>query len=571
MKEGESVDAYFARTLTVTNKMRIHGERMADIIVSEKIMRSMSSKFDYVVCPIEESKNVEDMSIDELQSSLVLHEQRMRSHVVEEQALAIAHDTNTGERGRGHRGRGRGRGKVSFDKSVVECYYCHDLGHYQYECPKKKAKELKSNFAETSDDAYAREEVLLMAYVADEGGASDKEAWFLDSGCSNHMCGKQELFSSLDEGFRKSIKLGNNSKLDVMGKGTIRMHVGAIVQVISEVFYVPALKNNLLSIGQLQEKGLAILIRNNMCKVFHPQKGLIIETTMSLHRMFVLFATIQSQDHHCLHTHTEPDYLWHCRYGHLSFGGLKLLHQRQMVKGLPPLTDSSLLCEYCMMGKQHRRPFPRKSVWRATQVLQLLHADICSPISPISNSQKRYLLTFIDDFSRKLWVFFLTEKSEAFSIFKVFKAQVETDKETSIKGLRTDQGGEFTSQNFNDFCAAHGIHRQLTASYTPQQNGVAERKNRTIMNMVRCMLISKQVPKTFWPEAVNWAVHILNQSPTLVVRNKTPEEVWSGSTPSVAHFRVFGCLSYAHIPDSKCTKLEVKSLKCVRLGVSDES
>jgi len=189
----------------------------------------------------------------------------------------------------------------------------------------------------------------------------------------------------------------------------------------------------------------------------------------------------------------------------------------------------------------------------------------------MSTSKKRYLLTFIDDFSRKTWVYFLVEKSEAFVVFKHYKAKVEKEAEACIKALRTDRGGEFTSQDFTNFCGVNGIRRQLTAAYTPQQNGVAERKNQTIMNMVRCMLSGKQVPNTFWPEAVNWTVHILNRSPTFAVRSKTPEEAWSGIKPSVSHFRVFGCISHIHVPDNKRVKLDNKSRKCIFFGVSDES
>ena len=111
----------------------------------------------------------------------------------------------------------------------------------------------------------------------------------------------------------------------------------------------------------------------------------------------------------------------------------------------------------------------------------------------------------------------------------------------------------------------------MTDAYTPQQNGVAERKNRTIMNMVRSMLSEKKIPKSFWLEAVNWTVHILNRSPTLAVQDQTPEEAWSGVKPSVKYFKVFGCISHVHVPDSKRTKLDDKSLHCVLLGVSEES
>lgn len=242
-----------------------------------------------------------------------------------------------------------------------------------------------------------------------------------------------------------------------------------------------------------------------------------------------------------------------------------------MVRGLPEFKSPLKLCKDCLVGKQKRDPFPKKINWRASQVLELVHADLCGPIQPISNSKQRYLITFIDDFSRKLWVYFLLEKSEAFVAFKRYKALVEKEANFSIKSLCTDQGGEFISREFTNFCVDNGIKRQLTTAYTPQQNGVAERKNRTIMNMVRSMLSEKKIPKTFWPEAVNWTVHVLNRSPTLAVRNMTPEEAWNGVKPSVEYFRVFGCTTHVHVPDSTRTKLDDKSLICVLLGVSEES
>jgi transposase InsO family protein len=189
---------------------------------------------------------------------------------------------------------------------------------------------------------------------------------------------------------------------------------------------------------------------------------------------------------------------------------------------------------------------PKKSLWRASKKLQLVHADICGPISPQSNSGKRYIITFIDDYSRKTWAYFLLHKSEALSIFKKYKVSVEKESGERISCLRTDRGGEFTSSEFNDFCSTHGIKRQLTTAYTPQQNGVAERKNRTIMNMVRSMFSGKELPKQFWAEAVNWSIYVINRSPTTDVPNTTPEEAWSNRKPSVECFRVFGCVAYAH-------------------------
>jgi len=165
----------------------------------------------------------------------------------------------------------------------------------------------------------------------------------------------------------------------------------------------------------------------------------------------------------------------------------------------------------------------------------------------------------------------LHEKSETSSLFKSFKYLIEKEDGINTVFLRTDRGGEFTSNEFGEFCQGQGISRKLTTTYTPQQNGVAERKNRTIMNMVRSMLIGRQVPKVFWPEAARWCVHILNRCPTTVVRNKTPEEAWSGVKPTVDYFRVFECITHVHIPDQHRVKLDDKSRQCVLKGVSGES
>jgi transposase InsO family protein len=242
-----------------------------------------------------------------------------------------------------------------------------------------------------------------------------------------------------------------------------------------------------------------------------------------------------------------------------------------MVKGLPQIETPSHVCEECVIAKQHRKSFPQESNWRASHVLQLVHSDICGPMNPTSNSNKRYFITFTDDFSRKTWVYFLKEKSEAIEMFRKFKARVEMEAKQHIQCLRTDRGGEYTSSEFVNLCESNGIKRQLTAAYTPHQNGVSERRNRTIMNMVRSLLANKNVPKTFWPEAVNWSVHILNRCPTFSVKNMTPEEAWSGHKPTVNHFRIFGCVAYVHVPDPKRKKLDDKGEKCVLLGVSEES
>lgn len=595
MNESEKVEEYFKRVLTITNKMRSNGETMTESKVVEKILRTLSEKFMYMVVSIEESKDIESISIDELQASLVVHEGKFKkSERGDDQALKVAYGRGSGTRGRG---RGRGRGKTYLDKSTVECYKCHKLGHFKNECP---MWESEANYAD-----FEREEVLLMAYIEEEeNGEEDaevnlentevnlenaelimmtysgkqenlrKRAWFLDSGCSNHMSGDRELFSTLSGDFKHSVKLGNDKRMEVVGKGSVKLVLNDVTYNISDVYFVPELKNNLLSLGQLQEKEITIIIRKGFCKIYHDEKGLMAESKMSMNRMFMLIDQGGDEDNQqcCLKTATEDmAKLWHERYGHLSHRGMKTLQSKEMVRGLPNFDTQKFTCSDCLVGKQPRNPIPKKSMWRAKEVLELIHSDICGPISPTTTTGKRYILCLIDDYSRKAWVYFLKEKSEAFNQFKIFKKQVETETGKSIKCLRTDRGGEYTSHEFSNYCKEEGIRRQLTTAYTPQQNGTAERKNRTVMNMVRSMLSTRKVPRVFWAEAVSWTFYVLNRCPTLAVKDITPQEAWSGVKPSVEHFRVWGSIAHVHISDEKRSKLDDKSNTCIFFGFSEES
>ncbi|CAL0318234.1 unnamed protein product [Lupinus luteus] len=420
MKESESVTDYCSRVMGIANSMRIHGEKMGDTLIVEKILRSLTPKFDYMVCSIEESNDTDELSLDELQSSLLVHEQNMhRSSTVEEQALKAST---------------KGRGRI-YEKPKVECFRCHKFGHYASECytklPNYKGKGEQSNFVEEKE-----EETLLM--TSHEKFQSD--VWYVDTGCSNHMCGSKSSFTYLDENFRSKVSFGDCST----------------------------------------EKGYIITIQKDACEIYDPIRGAIVVVEMSSNRLFPL--KIQSAQTCLVSEVKDPSWLWHFRYGHLNFNGLKTLHQKNMV-----------------------------------------------------------------------------EKSEALSVFQHDKALVEKGSGYAIKVLQSDRGGEYNSQEFVNFCDIHGIKRQLTEAYTPQQNGIAERKNRTILNMVRTILKMSGVPRNFWPEAVNWSIHLLDRNPTFAVKNMTPEEAWKGHKPSVEHFRIFGCITYAHVPDQKRKKLDDKA------------
>ena len=250
----------------------------------------------------------------------------------------------------------------------------------------------------------------------------------------------------------------------------------------------------------------------------------------------------------------------------MSFHTLKEMSNRQLVEGLPVIKVPNKLCRDCVASKHHRMPFPKASSHQSGEPLELVHADICGPISPSTLGGSRYFLLIIDDYTRLTWVALLQQKSDAFEGFKRFKTLAETKKGVHLKALRTDRGGEFTSTEFSNYCTNHGIKRQLTAPYSPQQNRVAERKNRTVMSMVRAMLKAKDLPRELWGEALSTTVYIINRSLTKSVQGQTPHEKWTGRRPLVDHMRTFG--SIVHVKEKKghLSKLEDRSKPLIFIG-----
>jgi transposase InsO family protein len=174
-----------------------------------------------------------------------------------------------------------------------------------------------------------------------------------------------------------------------------------------------------------------------------------------------------------------------------------MLASKKIVKGMPHIDHPDEVCESCVLSKHHGSNFAKEVNWKANKTLELVHTNVCGPIKPMSTGKNRYFLTFIDDFSRKTWVYFLKRKSEELNCFKDFIAIVEKQSGYKIRTVRSDQGGEYTTNDFEAFCTQQGIRHQTTPAYTPQLNGVAERKNRMILDMARSLLKAKKLPKQY--------------------------------------------------------------------------
>ncbi|GJS06011.1 retrotransposon protein, putative, ty1-copia subclass [Tanacetum coccineum] len=251
----------------------------------------------------------------------------------------------------------------------------------------------------------------------------------------------------------------------------------------------------------------------------------------------------------------DSTYLWHCRLTYISKKRIEKLQQEGLLKS----TDDKSFdqCVSCLSGK----------MTRATDLLGIIHTDVCGPLKHVSRQGAGYFITFTDDYSRYCYVYLLKHKHEVFETFKVFKNEVENQLGKTIKALRLDRGGEYISQEFIDYLKACGIVQQLTPSYTPQHNVVSKRRNRTLLDMVRSMMNLTTLPLSFWDYALESATRILNMVPTKKV-DKTPYELWYGKAPNLSYLKVWGCeaLVKRDMPD----KLQQRSVKCFFIGYSKE-
>jgi hypothetical protein len=228
------------------------------------------------------------------------------------------------------------------------------------------------------------------------------------------------------------------------------------------------------------------------------------------------------------------------------------------------ITTPNHPCIGCMAGKMHRLPFPVGRT-RANQVGQLIHADVCGPMHVTTPSGARFFLLLTDDFSGWRHVFFLKQKSDVPEFFKEYVNILRSETGNLIHTLRSDNGGEFMSLSFKIWLSEKGIRFESSAPHTPEQNGVAERVNRTIVEAGRSLLHAKHLPLELWGEAIACATYTLNRVSNSM-STTTPHQIWYGVKPNVSHLRIFGSIAFIHIPKADRRKLDSKSLKCYFVG-----
>ena len=416
---------------------------------------------------------------------------------------------------------------------------------------------------------YLNEQKVKPSVFEDEQGMEN--LWYLDNGASNHMSGNRRFFYKLDEDITGKVRFGDDSRIDIKGKGSIKFILsGGEKKVLSNVYYIPGLRSNIVSLGQATEAGCEVRMKDNTLMLFDRSGELMVRTTRSRNRLYKVI--LQADIVQCLLIPSSSESAtWHARLGHVNTETMRMMINKELVIGIPRITIEKETCVSCLLGKQTRQPFPQATLHRATQPLELVHGDLCGPITPPTPGGERYVFVLIDDSSRYMWTVLLKEKSEAFEKFKSFQTLAEQETKGVIRTFRTDRGGEFMSHEFRSYCDKRGINRHTTAPYSPQQNGVVERRNRTLLEMTRSMLKHMSMPNELCGEAVRHATYLINRIATRSLIEQTPYEALRSKRPSISHIRVFGCICYARTEKAGRKKLDDRSRILVHLGTEPGS
>ena len=513
----------------------------------------------------------ESITLEDVKASLNSAELRtkLNGNTSENKVDGLFVRGRTKSRDKASRGKsvGRSKSKPPGDKMNVECYYCHKRGHYKSDCPSLKKKDKQHGQRQDSANVANETESNASDSVLTACSAVNlsNDVWIMDSGASYHMCPNREWFTTYEPLNGGSVLMGNDAVCKVVGIGTVRIKChDKAVRTLTEVRHIPDLKRNLISLSSLDSIGCAYSGGGGVLKV---SKGnlVVMKGSKVNHLYHLQGSTVMGPSIGTCNSVSDKDRtkLWHMRLGHMSERGMTVLSKRGLLCG--EQTTSLDFCEHCVLGKQCRVKFSTRT-HSTKSTLDYIHSDLWGPAQVPSKGGALYFLTFIDDYSRKVWVYFLKRKSDVFETFRKWKALVENQTGRKIKHLRTDNGLEFCGGDFNEFCANAGIVRHRTVRHTPQQNGVAERMNRTLLERARCMLSNAGMEKDFWAEAVNTACYLVNRSPSTAIECKTPFEMWSGKPCDYSNLKVFGCPAYYHVKDGK---LEPRAKKCIFVGYAD--
>lgn len=561
---GQSMTQYVHSFTRTAEQLEEVGIKVPDELLSVMLLSSLPTEYDNFCVAIESRDDVPD--IESLKLKLIEQEARLKEQ-------NLKHDDNNQTDAMLAKGRGNPRGQKSTLKERQikpknikfqgSCYKCGKIGHRAIECRTNKARPTENN----------AEDAMQATALNTEPARSTQ--WCLDSGATRHMCNERSKFSTFSKDKACNVYTAAEHQVKSEGAGDVRLNVRLPGNVsngirLQDTMLVPEFRNNLISVSKITDNNYTVTFRKNGAVVKRTD-GSIAMTARRQGQLYLVNG--QKEDAAFNNEEYAPNKLrkWHERFGHLNLNDLKKLKINDMVNGINfNPNEIPFDCEVCHTGKMCQIPYKNSSN-RAKEKSELIHSDICGPINTTSLGGSRYFVTFIDDHTRYTEIAMLKNRSEVLPAFKKYMLRVKRESGRNIKILRTDNAKEYTSGEFNKLLESEGIKHELTVPHTPQQNGVAERANRTLVEMARCMLLQHRLPNSLWAEAINTANFIRNRCPTKALNNKTPFEMKNERKPYVGFMRTFGCKAITLMKGSYKGKFEAKGKLMTMVGYSSES
>jgi transposase InsO family protein len=452
-----------------------------------------------------------------------------------------------------------------------KCNYCAEEGHIEERCW-QKSFDLKMQAKLSGDETQAKFVTMHTSPTRKEESHQDwsgdyafcsysffskvkRRNWIADSGASRHMSDQEWCFTNyvpVKAGTWPVYGIGEDSQpLQVAGIGDVPVMCcvdGSYNRgVLQKVLHIPKLGVNLFSIKAATSQGFQAVFTD--CRVESIKNGAVRLAGMSnendlytldvisCHGKSIILEPKMESFSALAKTTPQSVHLWHRRLGHVAVSTIKKMADNLMADGLvlSEVFQKDIVCEGCIYGKHHRLPFPTSGRTRGKKIGDLIHSDVCGPVSVSSPGGAKYFVTFKDDHSSYAVIHFIKQKSEVFELFKQFVKRVKVEIGNEVVCLRSDNGGEYVGKEFETWLLENGIRHETTVSYTPEQNGVSERLNRTVLESARSMLHFSSFPLELWAEASNCVVYLLNRVATRSVEGKTPYEVWKGVKPNLSH------------------------------------
>lgn len=560
LTQYKNMEKYINAILLYWNKTKVAGFRIDEDVIASLMLGGLPDEYRAMILGIENSG--QELTVDYVKTVLL---QGIVDPLGKEEDKAMPAKCTFKKKRKGKRAIacfkcGGGHILINCPKKDLKCHGCGNVKHLIAKCPLKKKKNKKAFIKkeEENKESKAIAEPKVMIAFFTNGGESIKNDWYIDSGATVHICNDRNMFDHLIEGkLDREILVANNTKVKVMGIGHVKLSVGEESIILKKVNYVPDMCTNLISVRRITESGYQVLFTQGRCQIMDKKKVILMEARL-LEGMYKLKVK-PIIERVCLVRTIDTSIEWHRKFGHPGYSSLKFLENN-----IGEVNEPKEKCKVCIQGKHARTSY--KGVGRKSdELLSLTHTDVNGPMPTESLGGHRYFVTFIDDFSKKIYLYPLKLKSEVYAKLVEYKNLVEDQLGRKIKAIRSDNGTEYVNKQMDDLFKNNGIIHQRSVPYTPQQNGVAERYNRTIMEKVRCMLLDANLSEKFWAEAANTAVYLLNALPK-GKDIKSANELWNGQIIDFKLLRIFGEAAMIHVPKEKRKKLDEKSEEGFFLG-----